>query len=304
MFRTILALIALAAPSLYCQTGDQLTTSYDALKAAQEKNDVEQVKKLSLETAALAKKVVDSTRAAEDTEESWNARLDYARHALAFSDYALFAVALNSSDNKVVIDLYETLESKNASSEYVPQLIGRYTAALIAIGKPDKAFTAAEKGLAKHPNNEDLLLIAANGCLTRKAYDRAGTYGTRLASVMNTHGKPEGMSAGDWERRKTLLIGRGYWIAGIAYSNVNKYTLADDNLRKSLPFVKGDPQMTAGALFYLGLANYNLGRAMHEKPRLNEALQFSKDAVAIPGALQAQAQQNVYAIQNDLRTFR
>jgi tetratricopeptide (TPR) repeat protein len=304
MLRTMFALIALVAPAIYAQPGDPLRDTYNALKAAEEKNDVQQVKKLSVQAGALAQKVIDAAHPGDQADEASKANVETARDILKFSNYALFAVALRSTDNATVIDLFETLETKSPDSEYVPQLRGRYVAALLAAGQGEKAFTVSEKGLAKNPSDEDLLLVAANGCLTRKSYERAAGYAVRLARVMETHPRPEGMTAAAWEQKRTEMLGRGYWIAGVAYASANKYTYADEDLRKALPLVKDNPQMAAGALFYLGLANYNLARATHDRKRLSEALKFSEGAAAVAGPYQASASQNASAIRRDLRTFR
>ena len=52
--------------------------------------------------------------------------------------------------------------------------------------------------------------------------------------------------------------------------------------------------------FYLGLSNYQLGKAAKDRARLEEALKFSRAAAAIAGPTQEAAARNAAAIQQEL----
>ena len=62
-----------------------------------------------------------------------------------------------------------------------------------------------------------------------------------------------------------------------------QYFEADKELRAALPLIQGNTAMTAPALFYLGMANYDLGRRTMSKARVPEAAKFSEQAAAIKG---------------------
>jgi hypothetical protein len=58
--------------------------------------------------------------------------------------------------------------------------------------------------------------------------------------------------------------------------------------------------MAAPALFQLGLANYKLAKAVGDKSKMKEALQYFQQCAAIPGPNQEQANINVTAIKREL----
>ncbi len=159
--------------------------------------------------------------------------------------------ALRTKDRAKLIELVDALNQQSPDSKYLPQLYGPYAAALGQTGGTAKAFQFAERVIGRDPANEDLLLILADGYMTRKQWDRAATYGLKLASVMSSHPDPNGVPAADWERKRAVLAGRGYYIAGMSYASAAKYPQADTNLRAALPYVKGDRTLLGGVLFYL-----------------------------------------------------
>ncbi len=80
-----------------------------------------------------------------------------------------------------------------------------------------------------------------------------------------------------------MLLGRGYWIAGMGYATQNKLPQADQNLRAALPHLKGDDALMQTALFNLGLANYKMAQG-GKKALAADAARFNDQAAAI-GAL-------------------
>jgi hypothetical protein len=286
-------------------SGDELRTAFDNLKSAEEKKDVDLIKKYAVESSQLARKALESAEPAQASEaEAWKAQMELARQAEPYADYALYTAAIKTRERAKVVDLFETLEKQSPKSQYVPQLYGVYLAALTQGGQASKAYDFASKALAKDPNNEELLLVLGDGAMTRKQWDRAAGYGLKVAAIMSSHPKPEGMAAADWERRKTLIAGRGYWIAGISYATLNKYPLADRNLRAALPLIKGEASLMNGALFYLGVADYNLARATQDKVMMKQALAFSEEAFKVGGQFAQSANQNVFAIKQELGRMR
>jgi hypothetical protein len=90
----------------------------------------------------------------------------------------------------------------------------------------------------------------------------------------------------------------------MSYAAQNKYPQAAESLKASLPFVKGEPELLGAALFYLGVSNYNLGRLTNNKPLMREALQYTEQAAATRSAYQNSAQQNVYAMKQEMLRMR
>jgi hypothetical protein len=87
-------------------------------------------------------------------------------------------------------------------------------------------------------------------------------------------------------------------MTGVIASNQKRWAEADKNLREALPYIQHDRNLSAEALFHLGLANYNLGDKGGEAQRIIDALRFSERCAAIPGPFQAQARKNIAAIRS------
>ena len=277
-----------------------LDTAYQNLKEAEQNKDATSVKKWAAETSRAARQVIKASAGQADGA----ARLEYAKQVETYADYAIYATALQVKDRNETISLFEALQQQSPASKYVKELSGPYTAALVQSGQSAKAVQFAEKAIANDGSNEDLLALLADTALNRKQFDRAASYGSRLVSVMDSHPKPEGVPADYWEQKRASLVGRGNWIAGIAYASENRYPQADKHLRAALPLVKGQDQLMAGALFFLGVADYNLAIATHDRPLMNQALTYSQDAVRYAGPYQQLAIQNVGAIKQYLSRWR
>jgi tetratricopeptide (TPR) repeat protein len=173
---------------------------------------------------------------------------------------------------------------------------GLYWNALRKTGQDDKAGAAAEKEADRDPNNEDVLLIAADYNMQRQNQDKALAYATKLSEVMQAKTKPAELGDADWEKKKETLLGASYWIQGVVYSGQKNYAQADKTLREALPLIKGDSQMLGVGLFHLGVADYELGKSTKKRALLRDALKFSQQSAAIKSPLQAQALANVKAI--------
>lgn len=302
--KTILSIPLLALVS-FAQTGDELTTAYNNLKAAEEQKDVDAVKKWATGASQHARAIVKAAAPTDPAEvAAHQARLDFAKQVEAYADYALYVNALRAPDAAKRAEMFEALEQQSPASEYVPKLYGLYAGALGQLGQQPKLIQFAEKAIAKSANDEDLLAILSDHAVSRKQWERAAAFATRLATVMSSHPKPEGLPTGDWERKRTTMLSRGYYIAGVSYAMVNKYPQTDKNLRAALPLIKGDAQMTAAALFHLGVANYNLARITHSKPQMKEAVSFADQAAKIPGPYQDQAIKNAWNMKQELDRMR
>lgn len=310
MLLRILTLFAVLAAALApaqqaVAISDELHTKFSELKAAEEKKDAELVQKLAVELSQAARVVIKTPVPADETDAAaLKSKVDFAKQVESYADYALYVQALRAPTAEKRIELFDVLNAQSPGSEYVPQLYSIYAASMAQTGQSNKLFAFAEKAIGRDGSNEDILAILADGAMARKQYDRAAGYGVKLATVMAGHNRPEGMAAADWDRKKSLMTGRGYWIAGISYATVAKYPQADKNLRAALPFVKGDDQMAGPALFFLGVANYNLARATQSKALLREAMAFSEQAAAIKGPYSQQAYTNANSMRQELMRMR
>jgi hypothetical protein len=191
-----------------------------------------------------------------------------------------------------MVDLIATLEAQNPKCKYLDQSYGSYLYALSQTGGSGKITAIAEKALVNFPENTDLLLVMVNATFSAKQTDRAQGYANRLVAAWARKTKPEGVGETDYERQKASSLGRGYWVSGLVSCDKNQYAAADKNLRAALPYIKGDNAMMARALFYLGTADYNLGKMTNNKAKILEGAKFSDDCAALPSDFAQQAWKN------------
>ncbi|MGA9627991.1 MAG: hypothetical protein WBQ65_26190, partial [Bryobacteraceae bacterium] len=260
------------------------------------KKDAAQVKKLAVPLFDLSRKAIaapEPTNAIE--KEDWPNRVKYAKEAEGYAEYALYATGVQA-DPATMVDLLGLLEQQAPKSKYLDQGYEAYLAALHEVGKDDAIPTIAEKAIVNFPSNPDLLYVLANAAQVKKQADRAISFANRLVAAANSRQKPEAESAADWERQKSVWLGRGYWIAGVLNGEKNLYALSNKSLRAALPYIKGEPGLMGPALFYLGVDNYQLGVMTNNKKAVLEGATFSDQCAAIAGPYQDQAYRNSMAM--------
>jgi hypothetical protein len=281
-----------------------LDASYQSLKDAQAKGDPAAVKKLAGETSALARKAA-AEPAPEDPDEkdAWTKRVEYAKGIELQTEYALFELALKSPP-ATMVDLFAALEAQNPKCKYLDEGYGNYLYALSQTGATAKITTVAEKALVNFPENTDLLLVMVNATFSANQTDRAQAYANRLVAAWSKKTRPEGVSEADYEKQKSTALGRGYWVSGIVSGQKNQYAAADKSLRAALPYINGNNAMVAPALFYLGLANYNLGKMTMNKAKVLEGAKFSDQCAAMPGQYAEQAYKNALVMKKEAGGMR
>jgi hypothetical protein len=260
---TTLALVAGALITPTCLRADDLDDALAALKAAEPSKDPAKIKELAAAAHATAKKY-EGPAPADAEKESYEARQRYAKDVDHYSEYALYALAIQEHGNlKVAVDLLNTLEKQNPKSDYL-----------------------------EFP---EALEIQADNAVANKQTDRAITLSNRMIAAANKK-PPEGTAAADWDRTKSATLAKAYFILGTSNCERNKFADSDRNLRAGLPYFKGNNALLGPALFCLGVANYNLANMTNNKAKMVEAAKFSEQAAAIPGPTQDQAYKNSVAM--------
>lgn len=297
-----LAVLLIAGPVVAAP--DDLESAFKKLKDAESKKDAAQVRKLAAETCALARQAASAPAPEGGAEkEAWTAHVAYAHQVELQTEYALYATALQSPP-ATMVELLSALEQQNPKSKYLDEAYGSYLLALTKTGGAAKVPAVAEKAIQNFPDNEDLLLVLADTAMNSKQSTRALGYAERLLAVLNKHPRPEGVSTADWERKRSASLGRGHLIAGIGHNDKAQYFDADKDLRAALPFIKANDSMMATALFYLGVANYQLGRMTGNRAQVLEAAKFSDQAAAMPGPFARDAWRNAQIMRTDALKMR
>lgn len=296
------ALVLLLGPVV--AVADDLEDAVQSLKDAAAKKDVDAVKKLAATIYPKTREIAaEPAPGPADEKKVWEERVAYAKSAQLYVESALAGTAVQSPP-EVLVDLISTLEQTNPKSKYLNETYGPYLVALNKTGAAAKIPAIAEKALVNFPENEDLLLLMTDIAMTRKQIDRALAYANRLTATLSKRAKPEGVPAADWERKRNLALAHGYYVAGVISAGKSLWIPADKNLRAALPLNQGNDAAKGEILFYLGMANYQLGKMTLSKAKVLEAAKFSEQSMAIVSPFQDQARHNALVMKDEAVKMR
>lgn len=83
--------------------------------------------------------------------------------------------------------------------------------------------------------------------------------------------------------------GNAHWIVGVIAANKSDFTTADKELRAALTGIKGNPAMEGAAYYFLGAADYRLGRQAMDRTLADQGIKYTLQATMISGQYQAMA---------------
>lgn len=262
------------------------------LTAAEALNNTDQIKKCARESWIAASLVVR-------TEPKPAARtLEAAHRAMQYAEYALTNRASQEPDARKRQEWIGIVESLNPKSPYLAGHSEFYNLNDQGVSR-ERLVAAAERGLEKSPDNEDMLLTVAEYHSERGDNpDRVLACASRILAVLPNKPRPEGMSPAEWTAKKEKYLTAAHWMGGIVLSMQGRYADADRNLRQALPLLKANDQVLGATLYHLGYANYQLAES-GERQRIFEALKFNQQCAAIPSTYRDQAQKNIESIKSE-----
>lgn len=289
--------IIAAGDQLLAADPDDPEAALQCLKAAEVKKDLPLIKKYSAMASAAARKMASAPQPKEaDEVTAWKNEVDYAKQVDAYTEYALYRVALESRDPKVVIEFANQVRERNPKGEYAAKLVQPLFVAYRQAGDTAKAVALAEPILATDQSNEDMLLVVADSYMQQKKEpEKVHAYAAKIVELMAQKPKPEGVSDADWTTRKNLVTGIGHYLNGKLYYNETNFAKADQSLRSALPLV--DASMKPEVLYLLGFANYKL-----DKPQ--EAANYYKECAALKSGFQATAAKNLLGLKNQFHGIK
>ncbi len=100
------------------------------------------------------------------------------------------------------------------------------------------------------------------------------------------------------------MLGDGYYIAGATACAKSGWLDCDRNLKLAVPYVNKDPRILGITYYYLGLADYQIGRATSDRTKIVEGQKYSELSSAIAGPMQQQAYKNAQAMKTELAAPR
>jgi len=276
--RTLFSAIAVFALVGFVRA-DELEDSYAKLKETVAKKDADAVKADAAATNKLAQVLITAHQPSDAAEvENWKQRIEYGKEVAAYSEYALAYVA-TTVDGPKTIELVDALIAQNPKSKYIDTCTSQYLAAL-GKGGAAKQLDGMKKIVEGRPDNEVALAALAEGLMS-KSPDTALRYANNLI------------------RLKGAGAATGYYVAGVINGAKTAWLDCDRDLKAALPLVHDNYKLGI-VYFYLGLAEYQLGKVTLDRTKMQAGLKYSQQSAAIAGPMKDQAYHNVLAIQNEL----
>lgn len=289
----LLVVILLCAATLHA---DELSDTYDALKRAETAQNGADVLRLAVETSRLARIQIAAQVPEDQRDDYQKQRNIYLMQTDTYTEYSL-AIAASYASNApaTTVALTEATITLNPKSDYLELAVPPYLAAL-RTSSVERESEGAQKILKLQPDNEDALFRLAEGQLAQRNLVEASRAAAELLAVMSAKPRPERYSPEAWREKRDTLSVRSHLIAGTAACEREAWRECDAHLRT----IPAQDANIATAYFYLGWANYQLGKTPPDRARLQEALQFSRQSAAIAGPTQQAARQNAAAIEAEL----
>jgi tetratricopeptide (TPR) repeat protein len=266
------------------------------LKLAESKQDAHLTAKWSAQTEAIAKRLGGQpcARVQAATSHCEQSR-ELARQVLPYIQYLHFVEILKVKDAEQRLAALEAFLKDCPDSAYEQQARNMIFQIHFHTGDPAKTYQAALTYLKTADDNDDVLLLVAERFFQEgRDPEKTLRHASRALEVAYERKKPDDVDPADFERQKETNIRRAHWLIGRLAADAGNYPVADQHLRAALPALKSDSQLRASALFYLGWANYKMGR-------MEDALKFNQMCVNIPGVHQDGARRNLEVIQAELK---
>ncbi len=285
-------------------TADPATVrgAFAGLRAAESAGDDAKVMFFAEATHTACRKALSAAMPEGADEDQWKASQDYAKQILPLSEYALVKLAGKTSDAAAIDGFAERLAKLNAKSEYLPAIRERQFLAARAANNQALGLKAAESLAGEGKASEDALLYLAGIYLETKRHpEKVIEYTDAALKSLAESRKPDAVTAEDWGKAVKFNTGLAHWIQGLQHANEKRWAPANHSLRLALPQIQGNSSMLAAAYFYLGIANFEIGKRSKDHKEVVDAVKFSEQCAAIAGPYQAQARQNVKAMRAQYR---
>ncbi len=237
------------------------------LQLAEKKQDAVLIRQWSDAAAHAADSVLSSPL-------SGQSRMEVARSVRVYTDYLAYSGIVKIADSAAKRVQLEEFLQRNKNSSYQTAVEDLYLETWRESGDAAVALTIVAENYMQGANEPKKLLA----------------YATNILALLDSQPKPQRISAAEWSRKKALLEGRANWMMGRASIQLDKFKEADKSIRVALPYLKGDSKLTSAALFYLGWANYRMGR-------VSDAIRFNQQCILVKGPFQEYAAKNLVAIQ-------
>lgn len=266
---------------------DDLYSMDLVVRLAEAKKDTALANRWSESLQRLAQATLDQEQKSPAQTPEAKARLQLAREVNGrLVDKQFFKIADEPDVTKRAAQLEAFLKA-NPDTEYRKQINPMLFYAYRTAGNHQKSYEIAERMLKENANDEDALIFIADSLFSRRsAPDRVMNNSLKVLEILRTKEKPSWYTDAQWNQKKAVYTGSAHWMLGHIQLERLDFVHADASFRMALPFFARDAQTSGYILYYLGWANYNLGK-------WEESAKAYEQCAAIQGTFQAQASRNV-----------
>jgi len=222
-----------------------------------------------------------------------------AKQTASYAEFLVYSTATAANDPKKRLELLEHLEKHMPTSKYVHGLTSEYFEIYRMLNDEPKSVAMAEKVLETDPHNAEMLVYLAEIHARKDTpHDRQVviTYTTHALESVDRMPRPGWEEQAAWDKKKAGWTVMANYLGGVSNSLNQNYTKTDVMLRAAVAGMDANDSRLPAALYHLGMANYRLAEAGHDRSRPVDALKFMRRCAAIRSPFQEQALKNIEGI--------
>jgi hypothetical protein len=220
----------------------------------------------------------------------------YMDEVVNYAAFVLYTAAHQTVDPAKKVEYFTLLEQHDAKNQYARSARPEFMNAVLQSANQEHRMAFFEKELSRVPDDEDVLFVAAQEASRENLDAQTLAYSLRLLNVLGKKTKPEGMSDGDWSKKRFDYMSAANWFAGTIYSKQGEFTTSNRHLTAALAYLQEKPAMLAAAYYYLGYNNYTVASDSRDPARAKDAYHYNQLCAGIKSPYQGAAQKNLEAL--------
>lgn len=259
---------------------ENFTAAVTLARAAQEKGDTEKLFANGQRAVAIVQRYKAQPPPAEMAASDWKLKqeetLKTTAADLGYIEYSMYSAAYQAQDPKQKILLLEKFTSVFPDSSYTESAASTEVFAYQQMQDTPKMLEAADKVLAKNPNNASMLVLLADYWSTSgKELDKAEADAKKAIEALGLAKKPEGVTDEQWAQQNDLQKGMALSALGQVYVIRLKNPQAVEVFKQANPLLKQNDYMYGRNLYRLGFTLAKMKKTAEARSVLAQAIQVN-----------------------------
>jgi tetratricopeptide (TPR) repeat protein len=270
---------------------DSFSSVIALVRAEQEKGNAEKLFEYGEQALAIVLRYrslpVPDNMAPADWEEHRQTDLKSIENDIPYIEYAMFNSAYQAQEPKRKIALLHRFTAAFPDSTYAENADVTLAIAYQEAQDYPKMQDAAQKVLAKNPNNVGMLVLLADYWSgIGKELEKAEADGKKAVEVLGQAKKPEGVTDQQWQQQVNLQKGMALSALGQIYVIRGRNPQAVDAFKQANPMLKQNDYMYGRNL-------YRLGFTLAKMQKMPEAKVILREAISVNSPFRTLAQQTL-----------